>query len=560
MGYSKHNTAFLRDKNQFFTQLRTVDEETQQKIEITDEQVKNKHYDFLLEYQKDFESEFAHMFAVLKKQKDKNNENDEEFWLYCYYCASILEAFYKDKAYSKQAKEAEYAKFKEQIRNRLLKVDKQEAEERFIEEMKKSFTDSFHKLVTSPLHVSQLRDYVGFTNLCRLYWIFCRLTVTNALSLAKNLQFIDNLDAIFGMHTDVDKIISVFQMPSEVLNYFSVGLFVLRFMIDAGLLIRHTFSPSEMEKDSTYWERFKYELFKRHCNYANDLVWGTVNFLTNFNQIAQIPGPIAGMLTAVFLAFDLGMILYKRHLAKQEYLTKRSQYLKETELLENGADENSRHLIILRKQLIELDKHHLAKKKYLAKRSQYLKEIELLEICAKENSRHLIILGKQLIELEIDWQTKEATLYYYAGAAAFLMCGFAASLIFTPPGIIIASYFICIFAAALYFSGDTYTKYKEKELRLEYATGKDIAISRKEYEAARNDFIFTLVKNTLIPSLLIATFAVCWPAAIALTVLYIGYEMYHSFDQHSSKQLVKKLALEAPEEDDSPENYGLVPR
>lgn len=52
------------------------------------------------------------------------------------------------------------------------------------------------------------------------------------------------------------------------------------------------------------------------------------------------------------------------------------------------------------------------------------------------------------------------------------------------------------------------------------------------------------------PTLLIATYAVCWPAAIALTVLYIGYEIYHANDQHSSKKEAERLALQGPNEED----------
>ncbi|CAM2909958.1 Uncharacterised protein [Legionella steigerwaltii] len=50
--------------------------------------------------------------------------------------------------------------------------------------------------------------------------------------------------------------------------------------------------------------------------------------------------------------------------------------------------------------------------------------------------------------------------------------------------------------------------------------------------------------------LLITTFAICWPAAVALTVLYVGYEMYHAYNQHQSKKEAAQHALEAPENDD----------
>lgn len=259
--------------------------------------------------------------------------------------------------------------------------------------------------MTSPLHLSQIRDYVAYSNLCRVYWIFCRLTLASGLSLAKDLQILEKLDKILGTHTDTDKIIDILKAPNGVLNYFSVGFFLMRFAIDAGLLIRHTWFPTDQEeKDkTTALERFKFEFYKRHCNFANDLVWATVNFLTNFNHITHIPDPTAGALTAVFLGFDVCMTLYKCHLAKQEYLSKKAQYEQEME--------------------------------------EYLMHPEKFPYMTPEDRLvHVDMLRMQLKELEIDWRTKEATFYFVAAAAALLMLGFTASLLFTGPGIAVACF------------------------------------------------------------------------------------------------------------------------
>ncbi|KTD11835.1 coiled-coil protein [Legionella gratiana] len=510
MVYSKQNSAFKSDKNQFFLQLPKKDMVISSAIEKVETRANHIGYTFLLQNQKALEDEFVHTFAVLQKQKDNNNE---AFWLYCYYCATLLENFYK--AYSQQSKEEEYKNLRQKIKNRLLKVKEDAvAEEVFIESLKNSYISGFRNLMSSPFHISRIRDYVAYSNLCRVYWVFCRLTMTTGLALAKDLQIIDKLDAILGTHTDVDKIISVIQAPNGILNYFSVGFFLMRFMIDAGLLIRHTFFPTEQEKKdkTTALERFKYELYKRHCNFANDLVWATVNFLTNFNHITHIPGPIAGAITAVFLGFDVCMTLYKCQLAKQEYLIKKAQYEQEIE-----------------------------------KYSKQLKKLtDINEV--KNAAAHIAMLQAQLKELEIGWRTKQGTFYFVASAAALLMLGFTAALLFTPPGIIVASFFVCTLATAMYLSAGAYSTFQEKSLRLEQAqlSGNDLDMALKEYQAARNDFIFTMVKNTVMPALLITTFAICWPAAIVLTAMYVGYEIYHAYDQHKSKKEAAQLALAAP--------------
>ncbi|MDR3502756.1 MAG: hypothetical protein P4L79_09255 [Legionella sp.] len=505
MGYS--NAAFINDKNNFFSLLRET-KTMQSDFERVDALAKNHTYRDLLETQLDLEAEFTQLFAVLKKQNDGDSK---EFWMYCYYCASLLESFYK--AYSNKAKENEYSNLRVQIRKRILNEEIEDAKSKtaFAESLVNNFTGSLRNLTNAPYHTSQLRDYVGYANVCRLYWTFTRLTLVNGLRFAKELQFIEQLDAILGTHTDIDKIISVFQSPNGILNYLSVGFFLTRFMIDAGTLVRHVFFPTDEEyNDSTMGQRLKYELYKLHWGFGNDLTWAGVNFLTNFNHITNIPGPVAGAITAVFLGFDVCMTLYQSYLFKQEYLVKKAQYLRERDSYENP---NSPYFIP--------------------------------DLSSEERSQHVRILNKQLDELEVDWKTKEGKLYFAASAASLLMLGFSSTLIFSPPGIIIASYFACTVAIAMYLSTGNYGKYQEKSLRLAdaelYNTGLELA--QKEFDAARNDFIFTMAKNVIIPSVLIATFALYWPAAVALTVAYLGYELVHAQDQHARNEEIQELSF-----------------
>lgn len=161
---------------------------------------------------------------------------------------------------------------------------------------------------------------------------------------------------------------------------------------------------------------------------------------------------------------------------------------------------------------------------------------------------HLQMLNKQMRELEFEWKTKEATFHFVAAAAAILMAGFTASMLISTPLLIAATYFVCTVAVAMYFSAGAYANYKDKSLRLEQAqlTGTHLVHALKEYETARNDYVFTLAKNTIAPLLLITSYAICWPAALVLTAAYLGYELLHAHDQHHAHKEAKKLALEAP--------------
>lgn len=513
MIYANQNAAFSKDKNQFFQKFSPATD-MEQVVRDVDGHAGKVGYNFLLKNIKALEDEFTQMFAILQRQRD---ENKEAFWLYCYYCATLLETFYQ--SYSKLDKAKDYRDLKQKIKNHLLKIEEQNsaAEQSFIELLKASFAEGFRNLVTAPFHLSRIRDYVGFANLCRVYWVFCRLVLTSAFNLAAALHFIEMIDAILGTHTDVDQIISIINAPNEVLNYLSVGFFLTNLLIDGFFLIRHTFFPTDAEKsdNTTRWDRFLFELKKRHCGYANNTCWPIINFLTNFSRISHIPTPLTGVITAVFLSFDICLALYKRYLAKQDYMTKKAQYTQEKEGHVKNLAENS---------------------------SLTTEQISMIQA-------HITMLDEQLKELEIDWRTKESTFNFSAAAAALFMFGFTASLLFTPPGMVLASFFVCVFAAAMYYSTDAYSKYQNKSLYLEQAqlTGDNYSVALKEYEAARNDFIYTLVKSAVMPTFFIATFAICWPAAIALTVLYVGYELWHASSQHKSTKEVEALAAKVPE-------------
>ena len=98
--------------------------------------------------------------------------------------------------------------------------------------------------------------------------------------------------------------------------------------------------------------------------------------------------------------------------------------------------------------------------------------------------------------------------------------GFTAAILLSSPILVVASFFACVVAVATYLSTDAYTKYKEKSLYLEQAMKNskvqpETLKEFKEFEIAKNDFKFTMIKNTVMPMMLITTYAICWPAAIA---------------------------------------------
>ena len=243
--YSSAISAFQRDKHQFFSQIKPSNQLTTS-VQLVDQRANTLEYSFILNNKQALEDEFNQQFHLLKNQGVGNNEH---FWLYCYYCASLLEHFHR--AYAQPDKEEHYKQIKTDIKKRLhLPVEEASETEdnQFAQQLHRSFLDGFHAFIDPVCHVSKIREYVAYANLCRIYWVFSRLTITEGLSLAKGGQFLDTFDAILGTHTDVDKVIASIQRPAQILTYFGVGFFLLRFMIDAGVLLKHTFYPSELEQ------------------------------------------------------------------------------------------------------------------------------------------------------------------------------------------------------------------------------------------------------------------------------------------------------------------------
>jgi hypothetical protein len=106
----------------------------------------------------------------------------------------------------------------------------------------------------------------------------------------------------------------------------------------------------------------------------------------------------------------------------------------------------------------------------------------------------------------------------------------------------------------MYLSAGVYAQYQDKKIRLEHAQliGTDLQIAVKECDSARNQFIFTMVKNSVVPLVLITTFAISWPAAVILTALYLGAELLHAYGQHKDGAVVKQLSLADPQDEGDP--------
>ncbi|MGQ3890832.1 hypothetical protein [Legionella sp. CNM-4043-24] len=486
-------SLFDNDKRDFYSTGVTL-EHISERVET-----RKKDFRFLAKNKSLIEQEFQHLLVTLQKQHNTR----EEFWNYLYYCCLMLEAYYQ--AYDNKLKTEEYSKSAEKIRQYMATGRMPTAVEKpcwFITSLGRQVVAEFSELFDTPQHLSKIRNKIGVLNIYRIYWAFCRTMLTAALLMNNSTGWIDRLGKLLHKKIDVDKIIKVLEKPNEVFRALSVGFFAARFMLNALMVLKHTFFPEAEEQQLTRMERFSGEMKKRYPDFLNDVVWGTVNGVSNYAPYLHIAAPIAGWLTGGFLFFDVLLLLWRRHLAEKDYSTKKAQYLADLAhyeaMIAAAADKNECGLAIQQCQIIR----------------------------------------KQLSELDITWQATSARFLFNAGAALLLASGFSASMLFAPGVMVVLAYAACVFAVAMYLSDAEYHKYKESKLRLRHAelNNEDVTAAMKAYRTARYEFATTLAKNAIIPGLIIAAYAICWQAALVLTVAFIAYELTMAYMRHRAKQ------------------------
>ena len=225
------NSNFLNDKQRFFTNANT---------KTTDSATKEaaaQDYAFLARNRSLIEQEFNDMFTSLKK----NGQNSEQFWCYCGYLSLMLESYYR--AYGKFAEAEKYRQYSEDIVNGK-NQRAAAAQDDFLPRLQKKLAADLSKLASTPLHTSTIREWVSFINITRLQIVFCRLTVRESLLVAHQMHWLDRIGNAFGWPVDMDGIVSTLNTPTAMLNMLSVGVFAARFMINFGMLLKHTVVPS----------------------------------------------------------------------------------------------------------------------------------------------------------------------------------------------------------------------------------------------------------------------------------------------------------------------------
>ena len=528
------------------------------------------NYEFNLRISSEEEAQFLADFKILEALQE-DEDKKEIFWFYCLYCCEMLIAFYTQ--YQKQEKLDEYIAYRQKIKAVLsgTPLEKQAAK-RFTAQLRDDFSSLIKGQAESFYRLSALRDNVAYTNLLRIYWVFCRVTLSAGFQSARAGGLFESFEKLLNQPIFDRELIHAMETITPGVNVCSVAFFAIKFIINAAHLLRHTFFPQGEEKNSNWTDRLSNEWSKRYDSFFNDVAWGAVNALTNFPELVNLSAPVANWIIVGFLLYDLALTLVTRHVKEKEYLRKLSLNQTEQDYIAKMQKSNSAEIAEKDRQWESLQQElsHLPEGDDSEVEKQRIREcLRLLALEIQEKTQlgkhydlRMALVNQQRREIEYNWQVDQSKILFNAAAALLFAIGYSAALIFASPIVVTVSYFVCVVSVAMYLSGGAYGAKEQKafaltEASLQLETARRVQPAgldanalqnylqpyhdrenkaQREYEKVKSDFYYKLTRNIVIPTLKLATLAVCWQAALVLVVLYTSYEIYKYYKNHQEQQ------------------------
>lgn len=464
---------FLKTRRNFFLTTPTIES-----AKTIGEQAQ---YPFLVKNRLLIEKEFEHLSAALEGH-DPKDLDVAEFWLYCYSRCLMLQRYYEQ--YDKKDKASYYEAQAKLLHRRCTTGDFSKNTPPPLPFIKKISTD-IASLISTPAHTTAIEGWLGFLNVNRLRFAFCRLTLITALPAMSELDSLKNTLQALHLRTDIPTMVSILKAPTYLFNFFSVALFTGRLIVYCGLTIKHTCFPTRDEQQLKWTARLYQEGAQRLYTLLNDIAWGTVNLFTNYPQILGLSNAMTGWITMAFLAFDAALLMHRHYNAAQEYRIQLAYY--------RGEKEHYRRL-------------KSSEPKY---------------------GVHCDLLDEQLKQLEISHQKTSLTLRFNIGAALLFFGSFSlVVLLATTPAQTALCFFLCALAGSMYLTADNYGASCEKSLIVEQLKldNRDFQKAEREMNQACSDWRMAMTTNTLAPLFIMTAIALSWPMAILTTAAYIGYE------------------------------------
>ncbi len=388
-----------------------------------------------------FEQEMQELLTILKQ----DHTAPQAYWYYLLYCSTLLREHYR--RYGDAKKAQHYQDISEDIVNFYLNGQQPPVPPAPI--WFETLLVDLDYLYTTPLHSSSLRSWFDKLHFQRLSLTFARIVFLQTASL-------------FLLDTSG---VNVLAPP---LYFLSVGIFACRLTINTAEALKHIL----YDTDGTMYERFQVELQRRNYQMGNDIVWFTVNLLTNYRLLFGISSPTADILTGVFFVFDSLWLAVAYYQDYQIYKSRKNDYLDEIN--------------------------------YFSSPSIWL---------FNDGQRNVVMANQQLALLEAQWHQKENA--YWCGLIAGGIMGVSFNLSLFFPFMTTPLILLIAVALAFAFAADQYGNYAKQA----YILKEDNTPANQEAcVIARNQFLMTMATNTIKPLLIIGVATISWPLSLLLLV------------------------------------------
>lgn len=315
---------------------------------------------------------------------------------------------------------------------------------------------------------TSIQQVVGLANVMRMEILLGKFLVSSSLEIGHATHLLDGLELLLNTRLDV----SALNQLNMLFNSLSVLVFFVRLSINTALACKHMFETDGDNSAVPFTELFQNEFQRRYWLATNDIVWGVVNGLCNFSSHFGISAVTSNTVMVVFMCFDIAWLLQKLYIDYSNFCTIGERYASE-----------------------------------------------------KKDGLPADIMDKQLQQLQHDWQVNLAKTQINLTAATLLASGYYAATTITTPLAIPVAFFVATVAISLYLSAEAYGQWVDAELNVKEASVPNEQLEAKVSEKSQL-FLYSMLKHSIFPSLVLAVFSMSTPAALLLSVGLYCFDGY----------------------------------
>lgn len=457
-----------------------------------------KDYDFHLDQ---LNIEFLSLYKLFISNKDYLKK-DSEIVSYLHYLCELMIQYYQDDYDPEYLKDIE--KKKKEIEAFMLENSSRENQTiKFPTFLLDGIKNNAMDYASSFASTSKLREHISSLHTNWIYWNYSRAVANHAIIYLQNSGFSDLIKEInkkIGHHYNPESFNELLDTSRETLRALSVGLRALRLTINLVALVEHIIYASISEELSSQ-KVLEQEIEKRGFTMVNDLVWGTVNLLTNYKEFFHISSEAASQINFVFLAFDVALLLARWSFEADKYNA--------------------------RAQELMLQKNKL------------------------KPSLELSVVNRQLDILNDDWEAQCVYYKFNLVATHILMAALGATFLVSGPLALASVAALNMLANALSNTAEEYKKYKQASI----AVQREVANAQvspdmhhqnllqelnAECQQANINFWKTLAFNVGATAFIITAAATSWPVACGLTLSYMAYKLNDAYQKHLQEENKKQ--------------------